>query len=111
MILFPKWNFQTGEEKQAMTHVVNDYTDNYAQESCHPHTVTSDEKCRKKVVYDISGNKRFAAKYIQKVKLCLPVYASQVAYTTRAHIKYSKYYLLEHKSMFNLKTQQHWLQR
>lgn len=109
MILFPKWNFQAGEEKQAMTHVVNGYTDNYAQESCHLHTMTSDEKCRKKVVNDISGNKKFAAKYTQKVKLCLPVYAFQVP--PRAHVKYSKYNLLEHKSMFNLKTQQHWLQR
>lgn len=85
MILFPKWNFQAEEQKQTMTHVVNGYTDNYAQESCHLHTImTSDEKCRKKVVYDLSGNKKFAAKYTQKVKLCLPVYASQAPYTTKS---------------------------
>lgn len=50
MALFLRWNFQA-EQKQTMTHVVSSYIDNRAQESCHLHTMTSDEKGRKKIVF------------------------------------------------------------
>lgn len=51
-ILFSGWNLQAEEQKQTMTHAMNSYIDNCAQESCHLHPImTSDDKGRMGVVF------------------------------------------------------------
>lgn len=64
-ILFSGWNLQAEEQKQTMTHAMNSYIDNCAQESCHLHPImTSDDKGRMGVVFWFLWKTRFATKEV-----------------------------------------------